>query len=115
VSMSVPEVRTRDDIARLNGTVATVHGTYRALPRPMKGTLDEGPPNECAALELDDGTFVYLEPQDAAASARPVAELERFDGSPVAARGTIHKVMPSKGQSLINSCLADVAEIRETS
>ncbi|HEY7876123.1 MAG TPA: hypothetical protein VIG64_13490 [Actinomycetota bacterium] len=113
MSPSLPEIRSTDAIRAFNGAVVTVRGTYRAIPRPKKGSSDMGRPNECAALELDDGTYVYLEPQDSAASARSPVELERFDGRAVVARGTIHAVMPSRGQSLINPCLADLDDIRE--
>lgn len=88
-------------------------GLYRAIERPVKGVGAPAGPRDRAVLELSDGTRVYLEPLDSLESSRLSSELERFDQTSVRVRGVLHARMPSKGQSLIAPCIAEIEDVTE--
>lgn len=104
-----PVVRVERDLLRLDGTLAEVRGEYQPVPRPMRRvSATKGAPT-FAVVMLEDGTHVYLEPNDAP-SAEPCAPGERaqFAGKHVIVHGVVHRYMPSKGQSLLAPCVSGV-------
>lgn len=104
-------VESAADMARLDGQQAAVHGIYRPRTLPVKGDDGAGRPQDRAVLELADGSEVWLEPLDAVRSQRPAGELRRCDGRNVRVTGTVHAVMPARGQSLLAPCIADISAV----
>jgi hypothetical protein len=100
-----------DDIERMDGQQVIAVGYYHTIPRPTKGQPSRDFPKDRAALDLPDGTRVYLEPLDSPKSERGVAERHRFDGKRVKVLGTAHRIMPSRAQSLLDPCISDINKI----
>ena len=107
------DVRTRDDLVRADGQDVTIYGRYEAIRKPIRGGDHIERPTDHATVVLTDGTVVFLEPLYSDAATRPPEELARYDGVQVRARGTIHKIMPARGESLIDPCLAGVQDVEE--
>jgi hypothetical protein len=105
-------VRTKEDIARLDGRPALVVGRYEAVGRPVRGRSPSPGAKDHAQVVLSDGTRVYLEPYDRPASRRPAEERRACDGKMVVVTGTVFRVMPSSGQSPIAPCIADVGAVQ---
>ena len=99
-------VERRDDIARLDGQRVTARGIYRTRPLPVPGDTGGGRAHDRAVLELADGAVVWLEPLDTPQSQRPAAELQQYGDRPVRVTGTLHAVMPARGQGLLAPCIA---------
>jgi hypothetical protein len=111
--MSETHVRTREELVAASGSPVVLHGRYQARPRPIRGTLPPSGPADRAVIVLDDGLAVWLEPLDEAASVRPAAERERFDGAAAQARGVVHEVMPARGESPLAPCLSGIEALEE--
>jgi hypothetical protein len=108
-----PVVRSMADILAHDGRRVTLRGEYRAIPVPTRGGNDPGDPLEYAVVILEDGTRVFLETFGTPEASRPPAELRRFDRRRVAARGTIHGLMPVRGEGLLEPSLGDVRSVAE--
>lgn len=110
----LPLVTTSTDLAGFDGVEALVQGTYRAVPRPVRGS-DQGRPLDRAVVVLDDGARVYLEPLDEPTSIRPDDERERLEGRWIAVRGIVHEYMPSRGQAPLSPCVhhIDLLEVAD--
>ena len=106
-----PDVRSRGDIARLDRQHVVAHGIYRVRPLPVKGDDGSARPHDRALLELADGAEVWLEPLDTPQSQRPASELQHYADRPVQVTGTLHAVMPARGQSLLASCIAAIIAV----
>jgi hypothetical protein len=105
--------RSGRDVARLSGRVVAVHGTYRQVDVRRKQT----PPPRLeghAAVALDDGTLVFLEPAWSARAIRPEDERRSLDGRRVVATGLLHARAPSPPEpvaALIDPCLSPVHRV----
>jgi hypothetical protein len=108
-----PVVMRTEDIAAADGRAVEVVGVYRGIPVPTKGPRrdDDTRPKEYAIIMLDGGGSVYLEPFATRAAIRSEEERSRFDGRKVRVTGTLHKIMPATGQSLLAPCVAGVRAI----
>lgn len=111
MSASLPRVLERADIERLDGQTVRVCGHYQAIPRPRPGGPAPDAQRDHAILVLRDGTHVYLETLFTEAAVRPPAERARLDGKPVCAEGTLHRIMPSKGQGLLAPSLSNLTHL----
>jgi len=110
--MTTPALLERSDaIVRLDGQSVVARGIYRARPMPVKGGTPAGRPADRAALELADGVDVWLEPLDTPQSHRPDDELRRCADHLVQVSGTLHALMPARGQGLMAPCLADAGTV----
>lgn len=107
-------VGTLGDVARLDQQRIVLTGVYRAVERPVKGATSNPRPRDHALIELADGGGVYLEPLDSPAAKRAADEIKRFDGKRVSVGGTIHKLMPTRGQGLLAPCLSEVTRLVES-
>ncbi len=108
-----PVVRNMADIAANDGRRVTLYGQYRAIPAPTRGGNEPGDPIEYAIVVLDDGVAVYLESFNTPQAVRPPEESKRLDQKQVAASGTIHRVMPMRGEGLMEPSLNDIHAIVE--
>ena len=100
-----------DDIARLDGQHVLARGIYRARPMPVQGGTPAGRPADRAALELAGGVDVWLEPLDLPQSRRTDDELRRCADRRVQVTGTLHALMPARGQGLMAPCLTDTGTV----
>ena len=110
-----PVVINRSDVAKYDGKHAVVIGIYEAVEMPSKvPSLPENPrPKDYARVILEDGAIVYLEPYDTPEARRSDAERHQFNLKRVRVTGTLHRHMPSHGESLISPCLSKIVEIVE--
>jgi hypothetical protein len=106
-------VRRRSDIAEHDGERVVVLGSYRSLAAPRKGPPEPNAPKDHAVIILTDGTEVFLEPLHSPKAERSPKERRRLEGKNVRVSGTAHKIMPSRGESLISPCIGDVTRIVE--
>lgn len=106
-----PALEHSDDIGRLDGHLVIARGVYRARPVPIKGVDGTGRPQDHALLELAGGSKVWLEPLDTDRSIRPAEELRRCADRRVRVAGTLHAVMPARGQSILSPCIANVSDV----
>lgn len=104
-------VERKEDIAPADGQKVHARGIYRARPLPVKGAAGAGRPHDRALLELADGAEIWLEPLDTPQSQRPADELQRCADRPVRVTGTLHAIMPSRGQGLLAPCIADIGAV----
>lgn len=109
--MTTTTVENREDIARLDGQHVAARGTYRARAMPVKGAAADTRPRDRAVVELRDGAVIWMEPLDTPQSQRPAAELQRYADRAVRVTGTLHAVMPAKGQSLLAPCIAGITAV----
>ncbi len=84
-------VRTAADRDRKNGEMVEVFGTYQHV---AGGKAPDAKPDGHAAVRLDDGTQVWLQPPWHADAIRPADELTRYDGKPVVAKGLLFAECP---------------------
>lgn len=106
-------VRYGDELAAHDGERVVVRGRYRSLAEPRKGPPLPEAPKDHAVIVLADGTDVFLEPLYSPEARRSPEERQRFEGLTVRASGTAHRIMPSRGESLIAPCISDVNHIVE--
>lgn len=106
-------VRSQEDLLANDGRRGIVCGHYRSIPAPRKGPPAPGARKDRAVIVLADGVEVYVEPIDTPGARRPREERQRFEGKRVCVSGTVHLIMPSRGQSLIAPCVAAVTRIAE--
>ena len=107
-----PIVRSYQDCVTNDGKDAIVIGKYMAVSEPVKGIVQVDLQKNHAMIIVSDDTYVFLESLDSPKAIRARTELVSFDGKLVEAFGTIHLIMPSSGQSLINPCISPVMSIR---
>jgi len=108
-----PVVRNIADISAHDGQLVTVHGEYRVIPMPQKGESDSDSPLEYGVIMLADGTGVFLETYNTPEAVRLPEERRRFEGKEVRVTGTAHRIMPSRGASLLAPCISSVIRIVE--
>jgi hypothetical protein len=106
-------VKRKEDLAVHNGEIVIVFGLYCSIVAPRKGWPSPKAPKDRAVIILKDGTRVFLESIDSPKSIRPPEEREHFNGKMVKGLGTIYRIMPSRGESLIAPCLCDIIFIEE--
>jgi len=106
-------VRRRSDLAEHDGKRVVVLGRYRSLAAPRKGPPEPNAPRDHAVIVLADGTEVFLEPLHSSKAERPPEERRQLEGKNVRVSGTAHKIMPSRGASLISPCIGEVVSIVE--
>lgn len=106
-------VRRGSDLAEHDGERVVVLGSYRSLAAPRKGPPDPEAPRDHAVVVLADGTEVFLEPLHSPEAERSPEERRRLEGKNVRVSGTAHKIMPSRGESLISPCIGGVVSIEE--
>lgn len=102
-----------EDLIRHDGERVEAVGRYRCVARPIRGVVTKPGPADHAAIDLDDGTRVFLEPLDSDRATRPAAERARFDGKTVRVHGIARKRMPARGEGPLAPCLSDITEISE--
>jgi hypothetical protein len=104
----------RADLDLLPDGPTIIKGTYREVDVRQKKT----PPCRFAghaAVVLDDGELVFLEPTWSAAAMRPEEERRAWSGRTVLVSGILHHAAPLPEQpvaAIRNPCLSPVAEIR---
>lgn len=109
-----PLCRTGEDIEASTGGVVRLCGTYRRVsqsqrPRPVSAE------DRAAAIVLDDGTEVAVEPSWSEASLRSEEEIRRFDGEAVVARGVVHAEAPAPPDPaayVLGPCITAIEDIR---
>jgi hypothetical protein len=106
-------VRRGSDLAEHNGERVVVLGSYRSLAAPRKGPPEPNASRDHAVVVLADGTEVFLEPLHSPKAERPPEERQQLEGKNVRVSGTAHKIMPSRGESLISPCIDDITRIVE--
>ena len=107
-------VRSMADIAAHDQTTVTLFVEYRAIPPPERGGSDPGAVAEYAGVVLADGTQGYLETFDTPGAVRPIEERNRFDRKQVSAVGTIHRLMPVRGEGPMEPSLNDIRSLCES-
>jgi hypothetical protein len=106
--------RSRTDLFRLPDGPATIECTYREVDVRRK----PAPPPRFAghaAVVLDDGEQVFLEPAWSGAAIRPEEERHLWSGRKVLVRGTLHHVAPPPERPIAairSACVSPVLEIR---
>jgi hypothetical protein len=113
VSETTPIIRSYTDCMINDGKIAIVIGKYTIIPEPTKGIAQVNTHKKYAVIVLNDGTHVFLEPMNSPQSIRSETEYEEFKGKCVLVFGTINRIMPSLGESLINPCISQVVSIQE--
>lgn len=84
-------VRTAVDRERKNGTMVEVFGTYQQV---AGGQGPDAQPKGHAAVRLDDGTLVWLQPPWHPDAIRPAEEVAKYDGRAVVAKGLLFAECP---------------------
>lgn len=107
---------TIEDIRSSSGSRAIVLGTYVPVDVRMRKT---GAPEYTghAAVRLQDGTEVLLEPTWSDAARRSEQERERFEHEQVKVTGTVHMEPPEPPNPvahLVSPCVAPVEAIELT-
>ena len=103
-------VRTNADVEANLSAYVVVEGVYEQRDvrmRPIGEPLYEGH----VALELDDGTRVYLELQQEPAARRSAEERQRFEHRRVRATGLLFATNPGPGTVIDAPVLADVSAV----
>ncbi|MBZ0237399.1 MAG: hypothetical protein K8M05_34090 [Deltaproteobacteria bacterium] len=85
------EVRTAADRDARSGTMVEVFGTYEEA---ASGKAPDAPKDGHAAVRLDDGSLVHLQPPWHPDAVRPADELARYAGKPVVVKGILFKQCP---------------------
>jgi hypothetical protein len=100
-------------LVRHSGMPATVVGTYHQVDTRMKRHSSPKYVGH-AAIRLDDGTDVYLEPIWSKSALRGARERRRFDGRRVAVTGVPLARMPEPAEPvahLVGPCITGVERI----
>jgi hypothetical protein len=109
----LPVCSTASDIPRLAGARVCVVGIYQLVDLRQKPT----PPPRFqghAAVALENGALVLLEPPWSRVGQRPEAERTEWEGRTVEAVGVLHQRCPEPREpvaTLINPCLSPVERI----
>jgi hypothetical protein len=106
-------VRGSGDLERASGKRGAVVGVYRQVDVRQAA---EGAPqyDGHAAVELDGGGRVFLEPTWSEEALRPAEEIERCDGRRVRASGVVHARAPEPPEpvaAIIDPCLHPVEAV----
>lgn len=80
------EVRTAADRDAKSGDMVEVFGTYQHV---AGGKAPDATPDRHAAVRLDDGTLIWLEPPWHTDAIRPAEEIARYEGKRVVAKGVL--------------------------
>jgi hypothetical protein len=112
----VTRVTTGSEIEAADGAEAEVVGTYGQVDVRMR---QKGEPvyRGHAAVTLEDGTLVTLEPVWSEAALRPAEEIERCDGKSVVVRGTLHAQAPEPDEpvaTIVSPCVSPVLSVEVT-
>jgi len=102
-----------EDVRRADGQRADVDGTYRQIDVRMRIKGDPVYAGH-AAVMLDDGTEVILEPVWSEDAIRPADEISRCDGHRVRVTGTAHEQArepPEPMASLMSPCISPVEKV----
>lgn len=84
------------DVFAKSGSLVEVFGTYRVVANAKLDGADPGTA-ELAAIELDDGTRVHLQPPWHADAVRSEAERAKFVDRPVVVKGLLFEECPPPG------------------
>jgi hypothetical protein len=85
------EVRTCADRDAKAGDMVEVFGTYQHV---AGGAAPDATPDGHAAVSLDDGTLIWLEPPWQPDAIRPAEEIARYEGKRVVAKGLLFAECP---------------------
>lgn len=85
------EVRTAADRDAKSGEMVEVFGTYEHV---SGGKAPDAAPDGHAAVRLDDGTQIWLQPPWQADAIRPADEITRYAGKAVVAKGLLMAECP---------------------
>lgn len=80
------QVRNTTDCISKNGSMVEVFGTYQKV---AMGKAPDAEPDGHAAVRLDDGTLIHLQPPWQVTAVRSPDELSKFDGQRVVAKGIL--------------------------
>jgi hypothetical protein len=107
------EVRSADDLQRASGKRGAVIGVYRQVD--VRQAAESTPQYDGhAAVELDGGARVFLEPTWSDDAVRPAEEIERCDGRRVRATGVVHARAPEPPEpvaAIIDPCVHPVEAV----
>ena len=84
-------VRTAADVAAKKGTMVEAYGTYEQV---AYGKLPDAKPQGHAAVRLDDGTLLWLEPPWHPDAIRSSEELAKYAGTAVVVNGLLFDECP---------------------
>ena len=104
--MSEHEVRSYNDILRLDRKEVDLFGYYQVIPRPVHG--DAVGPEDYAVVVLQDNTEVYLESFGTSQAIRDKGERDKYNGYLVRVVGEIYRRMPTKGQGPLAPSICDI-------
>jgi hypothetical protein len=102
-----------DDVRRASGERAEVEGTYQQIDIRMRVKGDPVYLGHAAVI-LDDGTEVTLEPSWAEEAIRPRDEIDRCEGHRVRVVGTVHEEAPEPPEpaaALMSPCVRPVESV----
>jgi hypothetical protein len=107
------EVRRSSDLEPASGSRGAVIGVYRQVDVRQNA---EGPPRHegHAAVQLEDGIDVFLEPTWSDDALRPAEEIARCDGRQVRAVGTVWSSAPEPPEpvaAIVSPCLHPVEAV----
>jgi len=101
------------DISAHDGKAVVVWGEYRAIPMPIKGGEAPGTKLSHGLLLLEDGTEVFLETYNTPQSIRSPDERRHLNHKQVAVHGIVHRLMPVRGQGLMEPSINNIQAIVE--
>lgn len=107
------QCETGADVRANDGQRAAVAGTYEQVDVRQR-TRGDPVYRGHAAVRLDDGTRVHLEPTWAQDAQRDDDEIERFEGRRVRAVGTVHEEPPDPPRPVayvVAPCLCPVEQV----
>jgi hypothetical protein len=107
------EVRSSADLEKASGGGGVVFGVYHQVDVRQAPTGDPQFRGH-AAVRLEDGEDVFLEPTWSDDALRPADEIERLDGKRVRAAGVVHAEAPEPPEpvaAIISPCLHPVESV----
>jgi hypothetical protein len=113
IARDIPPCATLPDVRTHSGKRVVATGTYRQIDIRMRR---KGSPEylSFAAIQLQDGIDVLLEPSWSPSARRSEAERRRFDEQQMAVIGTIHLEPPKPPEPVtytIGPCMSPVEQI----
>jgi hypothetical protein len=107
----LPVVSSGDDVKHHVSTYVSVEGVYEQQDVRMMRVDPEELFEGHAAIVLDDGTRVYLYPQQDPEARRSPEERERFEHRRVRVTGLLFATNPGPGAVIQAPLLADISSI----
>jgi hypothetical protein len=108
------DVRSWAELERASGRAGAVVGVYRQVDVRQLAEDEDPEYDGHAAVRLDDGVDVFLEPVWADAALRPAEEIERCEGRQVRARGVLHARAPEPPEpvaTIVSPCVTPVEAV----